>query len=477
MADMMSCVWKECSSNVEENRKYVLDKENPRIIKYIGSGSVFSNTIGTTPLPPNKVTSWHIKVVRSKFNDGSYIAIGVAPFDIDPNCGNEGLKLGWFYYCFSSSLYSGYPRLYREKPYGPMRGNGQYVRQGDRVGVVMDTTNGDLSFHVGGSDFGLAFEGIPLDKPLVPCVCLSAKDDSVEFDPIGVIENSLDEEIPVPTGITTSSRSSDTITVKWEPIDYITFYQIEVEGRRTFEATAVTKHTINDLEPATGYNIRVRVVRGGNFGRWSESKKEFTQKQYNINWGWKDCPSDTIWFYKYEVSEENPKIAKTLYQDHYSTIIGNSLIPPTKVSRWGVRILKSEHYDGYGIYIGVAPADIDQGDDNNYKKCGWYFNCHGSALCSGPPHNYKDKEYGPKKQRGKYVSTKRIVGVVMDVMKGQLSFSVDGVDMGLAYDEIPTDKPLVPCAILYMQDDSVKLVTEEDLASDDPKEDKDCIIS
>ena len=49
------------------------------------------------------------------------------------------------------------------------------------IGVVMDTTKGELSFVVNGVNFGVAFEGIPLDKPLVPCVVLYWKDDSVEL--------------------------------------------------------------------------------------------------------------------------------------------------------------------------------------------------------------------------------------------------------------------------------------------------------
>ena len=477
MADMMSCVWKECSSNVDENKKYVLDKENPRIFTKTGPSTSYCTVIGTTPLPPNKVTSWNIKLAKIGSSKGSGILIGVAPFDIDQNCGEECDKFGWLYYCFTSGLCSGYPRLYREKPYGPRLGNGDYLDQGDSVGVVMDTTNGDLSFQVGGSDFGLAFEGIPLDKPLVPCACIYNSGDSVEFDPTEVKENTLDKTIPVPTGITTSSRTSDTITVKWDPIEGASFYQIEVEGRRTFEATAVTNHSISNLEPVTEYKIRVRAVRGASFGHWSEYVTEITQKPYNDNWGWKECPESTIWCCKYEVNNDNPKIAKSLYQDHYSTIIGNSLIPPDKVSSWGIKILKSKGNDGFGILIGVAPADIDQGDDNNYKKCGWYLHCHDFTFCSGPPHNCDGKVYGPRKKIGKYVRNKDTVGVVMDVMKGELSFVMNKENLGVAYDEIPTDKPLVPCAILWNPGDCVELVTEEDLASDDPKKDKDCIIS
>ena len=88
-----------------------------------------------------------------------------------------------------------------------------------------------------------------------------------------------------------------------------------------------------------------------NFGHWREYVAEFTQKPYNNNWGWKDCPSDTIWYCKYDVSEENPMIA---------TIIGNSLILLSKGPLWGVKVMVSKDNDGYGILVGVAPFDIKQ---------------------------------------------------------------------------------------------------------------------
>ena len=46
----------------------------------------------------------------------------------------------------------------------------------------------------------------------------------------------------------------------------------------------------------------------------------------------------------------------------------------------------------------------------------------------------------------------------MDTEKGELSFVVNGVNLGVAYEGIPLDKPLVPCVILGYEGDSVELV-------------------
>ena len=80
-------------------------------------------------------------------------------------------------------------------------------------------------------------------------------------------------------------------------------------------------------------------------------------------------------------------------------------------------------------------------------------------MVSGPPHNYSYKEYGPRKKEGQYVHTGDSVGVLMDTAKGELSFVVNGVNHGVAYEGIPLDKPLVSCVLLKYQGDSVELIT------------------
>ena len=112
------------------------------------------------------------------------------------------------------------------------------------------------------------------------------------------------------------------------------------------------------------------------------------------------------------------------------------------------------------VYIGAAPSDINQNNDCEYNKPGWYFSCYYSTLDSGSRHNYywPGKEYGPRKESGNYVHTGDSVGVVMDTTKGELSFALNNVNLGVAFDGIPLDKPLVPCVILLEIGDSVELI-------------------
>ena len=167
---------------------------------------------------------------------------------------------------------------------------------------------------------------------------------------------------------------------------------------------------------------------------------------------WKKCPNYVDEKNKYFVDELSP-MTTTKTKDDYNdlplcTVIGNTPLPQNKVTSWSIKILKSMNNDGSLIYIGIAPFDIDQSKGDNCEKCGWYFDCYDSTLHSGPPHNYNGKEYGPRKGDGEYICIGDSVGVVMDTAKGELSFVVNGVNLGVACDGIPLDKPLVPCVLL-----------------------------
>ena len=338
------------------------------------------------------------------------------------------------------------------------------MHTGDSVGVVMDTAKGELSFALVGVNLGVAYEGIPLDKPLVHCAILWQEGDSVELDISEVKENDMDSSILVPSNITKKSGITwDSITLTWNAVEGASFYQIEVDGSISTDASTTNTFTKRGLLAETEHAFRVRAVRGNSVStQWSDAVKGRTQKAPEFSeCVWKECPDNVDECMKYSVDEENPRIAANLGYGYCCTIIGNTPLPRNTVTSWRIKILKSKYNNGGGIHIGVAPFDIDQNEDYNSRCCGWYFDCYRSNLYSGPPHNYgyPGKEYGPRKGYGQYVHTGDSVGVVMDTAKGELSFVLNGVNLGVAYEGIPLDKPLVPCVILrYYEDDSVELV-------------------
>ena len=321
----------------------------------------------------------------------------------------------------------------------------------------MNTVKGELSFVLGGINLGVAYEGIPLDKPLVPCVILGWKGDSVELDTSEVRETAVDSSVPVPSNIIAKSGITwDSIILTWDAVEGASFYQIEMDESKHWNASTTNTFTKKGLFSDTEHSFRVRTVRGSSVSEWSDAMKGRTLKVPTdfSDCAWKECPDKVNEKRKYSLNEENPRVAINFGD---CTIIGNTPLPLNTVTSWSVKILKSKKSNGSGIYAGVSSSDIDQNEGYNYNKCGWYFDC--SALYSGPPHNYYEEFYGPRK--GWYerrMHTGDSVGAVMDTMKGELSFVVNGVNLGVAYEGIPLDKPLVPCVLLWKEGDSVELV-------------------
>ena len=460
-------VWKECPRDVDQSRKYFVDEKNTGIVTKTKNSVVFticghySTIIGNTPLPPNKVTSWSIKVLRSSSNNGEFIYVGVAPSDINQNYGqNICDKYGWYFACFSASLWSGPPHNYRLKRYGPKKEDGEYVHRGDSVGVVMDTTKGKLSFALNGVNLGVAYDGIPLDKPLVPCVILGAEGDSVELDTSEVKEN-INPSIPVPSSIVGKSDRWDSITLTWGGAQMSSsLYQVEMDGELSNLISEAT-FTRNWLLPESEHTFRVRAVRGNSVSKWSDPINVRTHVPNFSESTWKDCSDVPSGDRRYYLKMWNAKVATKSTYGMSCTIIGNTPLPQNKVSSWYVKIARTQN-NGDGIYIGVAPLGINVNVNDNHKKCGWYLHCNDSLLWSGPPHNYQGREYGPRKEEsGKYVHTGDSVGVVMDTEKGDLSFILENKCLDAGYEVMPLDEPLVPCVLLKFEEDSVELDTKK----------------
>ena len=282
-------------------------------------------------------------------------------------------------------------------------------------------------------------------------------------------ENALvkTSDVPVPSNVRVKDNSWYSITFTWDAVGVATSYQVEVDGSDSLHKSTKNAFTMNELAPDTEHRIRVRAVCGKAVSEWSGVVKGRTlYDKYKCEW--KECPFDVDWRRKYSVDAKNPRIASMTCirsLNDYCTIIGNTPLPLNKVTSWSIKVLKSYNNDGGCIYIGVTPSNINQNEDYNFDKCGCYFDCYWSALYSGPPHDYMwpGKEYGPRKEKGQYVHTGDSVGVVMDTAKGELSFVLNGVNLGVAFKGVPLDKPLVPCVILRLSGDSVEFKASQNM--------------
>lgn len=448
--------WKDCPEDIDAIRKYSVNQKNSRVTVKEGNGNLWCTVIGNMPLPPNSLASWKVKVVKSRKNNCGYICVGVAPADVDQS-DNSHEKCGWYLDCWKSALYSGPPHCYSDVEYGPRKGDGKYMRAGDSVGVEVDTGMGEIAFQVKNMNLGVAYEGVPLDRPLVPCVLIGFKGDSVELVAPEAREIES-KEVPVPAAITVRSGTQDSITLSWDPVKGASFYQIEVDGNEILGSATENVFTQSGLSTGSEHEFRVRVIRRFQVGEWSTVVKGRTQKLSRYGGFWAECPDGADESRTYSVVGEDRLVAtKTGAGYDCCTVVGNTPLPFKMMTSWSIRVLKSRDSDGGDMYVGVAPIDIVRNEDN-YERCGWYFDCFSSELRSGPPHNYRGEDYGPRKAYGEYVHDGDIVGVVMNTMSNELSFTLNEEDLGVAYGGIPLDKPLLPCVIITYKDDSVELI-------------------
>jgi len=100
--------------------------------------------------------------------------VGVAPIDFDNK--SSTYNYGWYYYCHSSSFYSGPPQNYIGK-------ETKLKKPKKEIKLIMNMREGSLKFIIDNenNDNGDLYTNIPTDKYLVPVVFLYHRDDSIEL--------------------------------------------------------------------------------------------------------------------------------------------------------------------------------------------------------------------------------------------------------------------------------------------------------
>jgi len=160
---------------------------------------------------------------------------------------------------------------------------------------------------------------------------------------------------------------------------------------------------------------------------------------------WKDGPN-------YTLTGNNLIATKTNGGNNYNcNILGDFILPKNQISKWKIKLNKYSNpsYNVWNIIIGVGPSNLNQNDSSPYNKT-WTFICGTSniSIKSGSQTNYKGNN---KLKEGD------IVEVIVNNITGELSFSVNDINYGVACKN-PLDIDLSPFVSIYDQGESIQLL-------------------
>ena len=128
-------------------------------------------------------------------------------------------------------------------------------------------------------------------------------------------------------------------------------------------------------------------------------------------------------------------------------ILGDREIPKNKISKWKIKI-NTNINDGYDdLFFGIG-----YNNSKNYKDC-WSIFSRSSKIriiikgIISEYNNHKEK-----------LKQGDIIEVIVDRIKGNLSFSINDVNFGIACSTIPKDDILYPTVILYEKNQNIELI-------------------
>ena len=131
------------------------------------------------------------------------------------------------------------------------------------------------------------------------------------------------------------------------------------------------------------------------------------------------------------------------------TVFGDKEIPKNKISKWKIR-LNSDTKQSWDIMIGIGPSNPNS-EEEFHKKC-WSFISSNSKVLLKSTNSTEYNNHSGRLKKGD------IVEVIVDRKLGNLSFSVNGNDYGIACNSIPKEDILYPTIILFDQNLQIELV-------------------
>ena len=149
---------------------YTLSGKNNNIITRTRTNSnIYIGTLIENELDKNIECKWKIKILNS---NGKHMYIGIATSDFNINKSTY-TNCGWYLYIWNNTLVSGPPHNFKNIPT-------QLKKINDEITVVMNMKERTLKYIIENEDI-IAFNNIPVDKPIFPAIFMYYENDSVEI--------------------------------------------------------------------------------------------------------------------------------------------------------------------------------------------------------------------------------------------------------------------------------------------------------
>ena len=159
-------MFKKCPNEINIRRRFSISGDNDNIMTKKEPEFFWTGTTCLYEFKKSVEYKWKIKILESK---SKQIMLGVVPNDfniknIDPSDFTINMN-GWFFYCYDLRLYSGPPHNYKNK-------STSIKELTDEIIIVMNMDRRTLQFMTNDKDKEIQYTDIPIDKPLLPAVCL-----------------------------------------------------------------------------------------------------------------------------------------------------------------------------------------------------------------------------------------------------------------------------------------------------------------
>ena len=192
----------------------------------------------------------------------------------------------------------------------------------------------------------------------------------------------------------------------------------------------------------------IKVIKEQNNFLTDSYKKLYEQNKQRIGEPFNFCFRKGI---NYTLSNNGKVAEKTSGSNDWNcTIVGDTEIPKNKLSKWKIK-LKKFKITGNRVNILIGNGPINQDNKKYFYDYCW------SLSCGQPKILNKKKELTYNNYPGN-LKEGDIIEVIVDMNLGTLSFKINGIDYGVAFNDISLDEKLYPIVLINDMNQIVEIV-------------------